>query len=60
MARPKVPQRKPVAARVGNYMAEVDTTGMDPAMKATMQFTEPKKKQKPWWEAVTPFFKGGK
>jgi len=42
-------------------MAEVDTTGMDPAMKATLQIpTEKKKTQKPWWESLTSFLKGGK
>ena len=46
---PVVPKRQNPAkaqmARVGNYVAPVDTTGMDAAMKATMGIgVKPKKK----------------
>lgn len=31
-------------ARVGNYIADVDTSGMDPEMKRTMNVGQPAKK----------------
>lgn len=34
MAKRGNPTKGAVAAKVGNYMAEVDTTGMDPSEKA--------------------------
>jgi len=49
MATPKkpAPKAKPakgiVTARVGNYRAPVDTTGMDPEMMATMGIKRAKK-----------------
>lgn len=36
-------------ARAGNYMADVDTTGMDPAMKSTLAVG---KKKKGMWASL--------
>lgn len=46
MAAKKKPQAKPVSARVGNYRAPVDTSGMDPEMKRTMGIGVVKKPKK--------------
>ncbi len=39
--------RKAPTARAGNYRAPVDTTGMDPEMKATLGVAKPKPAAKP-------------
>ena len=38
--------RKMPTARAGNYVAPVDTVGMDPAMKATLGLTKTEKMDK--------------
>ena len=73
VARDRVPIRYP-APRVGNYMAPVDTTGMDPEMMKTMGIKRMRqpgdttgvaaekaaaRKPKPWWHPFIKSIMGG-
>lgn len=44
--------RAALQARAGNYTAEVDTAGMDPAMKATLGLNKKLKKRMGWAERL--------
>lgn len=44
-------------ARAGNYTAQVDSTGMDPSMKATLGLNKPLKKRMGFMEKLKSVFK---
>ena len=58
MARPSPLKR--TVARAGNYVAPVDTAGMDPEMKATLSLSRPKPKQPGLGDTLRKMFGGRK
>ena len=56
MAAPRQNPAKVQKARAGNYMADVDTTGMDPVMKQTLAVGK-KAKKKGFWDTLKGMMK---